>query len=192
MADSEEQYRKAREEFDRLSVEDQTAFLVESAFRVFGSAVEKGGAGMADMIHEMAERARSARKRKERGEDSGEGASAKSASSSSDDDGEGNARPHDRVDGRIPAFGPVQMSLQHLDSRDLARPNTAGQPNGGAGRIIGHGARRERAVNNEHLLVRRGPAARFGGETRRPKWAQNKAPRDPVRLRPGPLGAPPL
>lgn len=89
MADSEEQYRKAREEFDRLSVEDQTAFLVESAFRVFGSAVEKGGAGMADMIHEMAERARSARKKKDHGEGSGEGASSESASSSPDDgDGE--------------------------------------------------------------------------------------------------------
>lgn len=87
MADSEKQYRKAREEFDRLSVEDQTAFLVESAFRVFGSAVEKGGAGVADMIHEMAERARSARKKKENGEETADDSSAKADSSESGEEG---------------------------------------------------------------------------------------------------------
>lgn len=84
MAQSDEQYRKARDEFDRLSLEDQTAFLVEAAFRTFGDAVERGGAGVADVIKDLAERAEKARKKKEGENEEGTGDDAAGSDSEED------------------------------------------------------------------------------------------------------------
>lgn len=61
MGSERNQYSKTREDFERLSLEERAAFLVEGMFSTMATLFEETGHRAADTINEMAEQARKSR-----------------------------------------------------------------------------------------------------------------------------------